>query len=193
MNLAERVTVCMPVMNASKAINASLEALAMQEIPRLKVLIYDNGSVDGTPEMIKKQIENKWWRYIDMELSETTERTGGKTVNIPFMRHKLLGMVKTELVFFLDADVIIPPRSLEQLVKEFDESKGVGMMGLRYEPLHDHVTMGATVMRSDIGRKIEWKWTGERCDCMTCIKQLQDMGLDSLYYRHTQARHLKIM
>jgi glycosyltransferase involved in cell wall biosynthesis len=51
-----QVTVIVPVKNAEKTIDKLLDALLQQDYPpnKLQVIIVDNGSGDGTPEIIKK-------------------------------------------------------------------------------------------------------------------------------------------
>jgi len=190
--LSDRLIVAIPTMNNTLTLNAAIESVAMQEIPQLKVLIYDNGSIDGTPEMIKKQIENKWWRYIDLGIMETTEKSGGRVLNIPYMRYRLALATDKEYIFYLDSDVRLPPNCLEEIVREFEARRYIGMMGIRYEPLHDHVTMGATLMKTEIAKKIKWTIT-EQCECLNCIKELQALGLSSEYHPHLIARHIKYL
>jgi len=191
--LSDKVTVCIPTINSALTLNAVLESIAVQQILHLNVLIYDNGSVDGTPEMIRKQIENKWWKFIEIKLLETTERSGGRVLNIPFMRHRLALEAETEYIFFLDADVMIPPLALETVFNEFENRKYIGMLGIRYEPMHDHVTMGATFMKTEVARKIKWTLTTDACECLNCIKDLQGLGLLSEYHPYLTARHIKFI
>jgi GT2 family glycosyltransferase len=182
-------------MNGALTLNAALETVATQEIPRLKVLVYDNGSADGTAEMLKKQIENKWWKpeLIELKLIETTERSGGRTLNIPFMRHRLSQEAETEYVFFLDQDVQLPVLALKKVIEEFEKKEYVGMIGIRYEPTADHVQMGATLMKTEIAKKIKWQMTADACECLNCIKELQNLGLVSEYHPYLQARHIKFI
>jgi len=191
--MEENVTVGIATWNSSLSLTAVLEALSLQEIPALETIVYDNGSVDGTPQMVEEQIKNRYWSWLQLRAFKTSHVAGDREINIPFMRSLIVKECNTPLIFFLDHDVLIPPHSLQELVHDFleQEKNSVGMLGMCYEPLHGHVTMGATLMRTEVAKKIQWQMDS-LCDCQNTIKQLAGMGLQAKYSEGLTARHLKL-
>ncbi len=181
------ITITIPTHNSAMTIMKCLEAVARQNI-KLKIHIMDNQSTDGTYEMVQAMIKNKWFGEIEIKLTQSVDMK--RTKNIPLMRYKLSQETDTEFIMFLDDDVVIPPHSIEKMIEDFKTD--TGMLGMCYEPYVDHVQMGATIMRTDIAKKINWK-IDEDCECKNCAKDLIDMGLKVEKFTKTNARHLKFL
>jgi glycosyltransferase involved in cell wall biosynthesis len=186
------LTITIPTMNSTKTLSLVLNSLVIQRINiDFKVLIFDNGSTDGTVEMVNAIIKNNYYK-MDIRLIETTERSGGRTFNIPFMRYKICQEVDTEYLFFLDSDVILPPNAVLDLLESFKKRNDLGMLSIRYEPNADHVQMGATLWKTEIAKKIKWI-IDENCECKNAIKSLLELGLKAEYHNTLQARHLRYL
>lgn len=184
------VTVCIPTYNATKTLAFCLDALKNQSL-EMRVVIGDNGSVDGTWEMIQAAIANKHYPT-NIEAKKFVHLDGDMCRNVPFMRYHLSRLVETKYTFFLDSDVIIPPNSIKMMIEDMENSPEIGMMGLRYEPTNNgHVLMGATILRTELAKKINWKWDEKGCDCNHAAEQIESMGFKAAWYNLTQARHLK--
>lgn len=176
-----------------------LTYLLDQDIHDLKVLIADNDSTDGTPEMVDAQLKNHFWTrpnkpYLDIALKRAGSVAGGPENNIPYMRRYLSEFVLTPYIFFLDSDVLLPPGILKPVFLEFLTRKAhVGIYGIRYEAKADHVKMGASFMDTSVARKINWKIDAHACECRSAHIQLGSMNLGSDYTELSQARHLKVL
>jgi glycosyltransferase involved in cell wall biosynthesis len=190
------LTICIPTSNNHITLGAVLSSLSRQ-YERLKVLISDNGSCDGTWEMLQMQIKNKYHAMLDIELFRASDM-GCRQLNITSVRRKLCSMVMTPYLMFLDSDVLLAPRSIPILYNFFLKEKDtVGLMGIRYEPTADHVQVGAAMMESKIAKLIDWDMnpTAGECECKTLIVQLGRMtpALGTKYHPELQARHLKFI
>jgi len=184
-----KLTICIPTYNAGHTIRQVLDRVSQQDI-ELQVLIYDNCSNDGTPEMIEAMIKRQRYKFGIKLIKSEIRMMGAKTVNIPYVRFKLCEEVETDYLFFLDSDVLIEPNCLKILFDEFINDKEVGLLGMRYEPKADHVQMGATLMKSSTAKKIKWRWDKD-CDCKNCIKSLEAMELKARYNNDLMAKHLR--
>lgn len=91
--MAKKVAVCIPAYNAEKTIPAALESVLSQSYGDLSVLVYDDGSVDGTAEAVEK-VSDKRVRLI----------RGGANQGGVAARSALIRSVKTDLCMWLDAD-----------------------------------------------------------------------------------------
>ena len=189
----DEITVCIPNLNASITLPACLEALNFQEIEPIKAIVFDNGSFDGSVELIEARIKNNWFKKVNLSILKQTEREGGKTVNIAFLRYKICQAVTTPYLMFLDADVLLPPHAILPCLKKVKADEKLACLGIRYEPLADHVQMGATVWRTEIARQVKWMWDARGCDCRSALRHLDEAGLKYCYHEGLQARHVKII
>jgi len=188
--LEDELTICIPTLNCANTLASVLDCLRYQGMERPKIIISDNGSKDGTLEMLRAMIKNKWFPF-DIKIQQFLERIGGMILNVPHMRFRLSEALKTPFVFWLDSDVLLTPYALPTLVKEMKKRKNLGMLGIRYEPLANHVKMGAVLMKSEVAKEVKWR-IDKLCECTNCCNQLTLKGLKTEYHKTLQARHLNV-
>lgn len=180
------ITFAIPTFNNGKTLMKCIDGILNQNI-KCCIKIMDNDSKDGSLEMIQTAIKNKWFGEVDIKISEAPDRV--RKLNILLMRYKLAQSVDTEFIMFIDADVILYPNTVSEMLKEFKEN--TGMMGVCYVPYTDHVRIGATIMRSEVAKKINWRMDKENCECKNCANQLKEMGLETIGFKGATAQHLK--
>lgn len=161
-----------------------------------KLLFCDNGSRDGTRALLDYGLENGCFPDGSVSVFAALDLAAGRRKNIPFVRYHLCQKVKSEFIFLLDSDVLLPPFVVSDMVKFLNSAKNYGCLGLRCEPFTDHVQFGCCLMRTVVARKIKWEQSrtteGEfRCECWHARKQLEEIGLTVGFYPDSQARHLK--
>lgn len=100
------VTVVIPAYNAAAFLGVTLEALRGQTTPPERVIVVDDGSVDGTIGVANS---------LGAEVVSQEQRGPGAA------RNRALQMVETEFVAFCDADDWFVPDKLERDVKKLDE------------------------------------------------------------------------
>ncbi|HOK95544.1 MAG TPA: glycosyltransferase family A protein [Anaerohalosphaeraceae bacterium] len=186
------VTVAIPTFNSACTIMSVLQRLLHQDV-KPTILMIDNGSKDGTVEMLQAVIDNKWFGAADIVLQTAPQLLGGREKNIPYMRHKLAQAVETEYLFFLDSDVLLQGHCLLDLKEYMDEDANRKGVAVRYDPLADHVQFGAILMKTQIAKQIKWN-TGEgKCECRWAVESLKEMNPDWYVTLHPdyQAMHLK--
>jgi cellulose synthase/poly-beta-1,6-N-acetylglucosamine synthase-like glycosyltransferase len=198
--LNEQITVCIPTHNAAATLKVALEKLQLQRIPNLKVLIYDNGSRDGTAGMLGEVTATNFYQMkpaLDKYGIDITFLVGTHNDKMsPYQngldtRHKLARLVTTEYIFFLDPDVLLTPNSIPQALEDFKKETDCGFMTIRYEPDAGHVMLGATIFKTEVFRKIK-DWDGQNgCDCNHCAREVEKMGLKAKQHPTLMAYHYK--
>ena len=104
-----RVSLVISVWNRLEDLRENLEAIRAQTVDPLEVIVVDNDSTDGTPEMVQKEFPEA--QLIRMPHSRFGACT---TFNIGF------ASAKGDWIGILDDDVILPPDWIEKMLKEAD-------------------------------------------------------------------------
>jgi len=188
------LTVCIPTLDGSDTIQKAIKGLIPQGLD-LKIIIMDNGSKDGTPEMIRKSIENKFYGNLDIELHEAGEIEGGRPKNIAFIRKRLASKVDTKYMFWLDDDVKVPPYSLKMMLDMMQQNPKLGCMAIQYQPFNgNHVAIGATMMQSSVAKELTWSYLkGDPCECRGAFQEIKAKGLEVMYMRKITALDLNYL
>jgi len=112
-----RISVCLVTWNGAKFVNACLDSLAKQNYKDFEIQILDNGSIDDTRGILKKD-----YPHINVEYQNN---------NLGFSRayNKLMLRARGEYVFVINQDTVIDENCIGELVKTLDENKGAGVVG----------------------------------------------------------------
>jgi len=108
--------VVVPVYNGAHCLPRCLESLRQQTHPRVEILVVDDGSTDGTPDLVKAPVR----------LLSTGGRKGAGAA-----RNLGARTAAGEVLFFTDADVVAPPEWIAKALKVREE-KGVSCGGGGY-------------------------------------------------------------
>lgn len=87
------LTICMNVYNGEKYLDRSIGSVRSQTVHDFKLLVYDDGSTDGTVQKLKSFHDDR------MKIVEGKENRG-----IVYARSKMFSMVDTKYMMVLDAD-----------------------------------------------------------------------------------------
>jgi glycosyltransferase involved in cell wall biosynthesis len=102
------VSVILPVRNGVGTIEAQLDALAAQTYGgRWEVIVADNGSTDGTPDVARRWAS----RLPALTVLDTSQRPGSS-----YARNRGAQAAAGELLAFCDADDVVAPQWLAALV-----------------------------------------------------------------------------
>ena len=114
-----KVTVIMPVYNAAQTVVDALHSIKLQDYPheQMQVVVGDNGSTDGTRQLIAKH-------FPEVEIAITSERGCG------YARNAALALARGQYICCTDADCVTDPKWVSALVQAFESMPSiVGCLG----------------------------------------------------------------
>ena len=108
------VAVIVPCYNEEKTVEATIESLLALDYPsdRLAVIIVNDGSTDGTQEVIERYTTHPQVKIILKE-------NGGKHTAL----NTGIAATTAELIGCLDADSFVEPNALREIVRSFEDPK----------------------------------------------------------------------
>ncbi len=117
------VTVLMATYQGKKYLEQQLDTILAQTVP-VKILISDDGSFDGTREMLKDYAS---WYPKQVVLCHRTEHTGGAAGNFFWLMQEALKDEKTEYILFSDQDDVWENQKVRVMLHRMKElEQGLG-------------------------------------------------------------------
>lgn len=116
---APLASVVIPTRNRREILRENLRAVSTQTVP-IEIIVLDDGSTDGTPEMIRAEFPQV--RYVRFD-----ELRGPA-----FTRNRGCEMATAPIIFPIDDDAVMAsPHTVDQTLAEFDHPR-VGAIGMPY-------------------------------------------------------------
>ena len=117
---APLVSVCLPTFNSARFVGAALESALAQTYEPLEILIVDNGSTDGTLELVRG--------YDDPRLRvSVNERNIGLVAN----HNQCIRIARGPLIKFLHSDDLLEPDCVARMAEVAQRSERVGLVFAR--------------------------------------------------------------
>ena len=114
-----RVSVIIPVYNAISSLGKCLDALEKSQLADFELIVVDDHSTDGSEKIALERCAN----FVRLE-----QNCGAATA-----RNCAARMARSELLFFLDSDVLIEPDTLEQIMHVFAREPDVAATFCSYQ------------------------------------------------------------
>lgn len=137
------ITILTPTYNRCNLLPQIYQSLCQQTSPDFEWVIVDDGSQDGTGDVVDGMLESA-----NFPLHYFYKENGGKHTALNFGVRKAKG----ELVLILDSDDQLPPNAVENIEKAYAEVRGdeafAGVCG--YMAHRDGQVIGSPVIDSDI-------------------------------------------
>jgi glycosyltransferase involved in cell wall biosynthesis len=113
-------SVVIPTYNRKDCLRQAIASAFTQTVP-IEVIVLDDGSTDGTPDMVRSEFPQV-----------TFEQHPGP--NGPaFLRNRGSALARAQVLFPIDDDsVLASPHTIEQTLREFDEHPRVGAVGIPF-------------------------------------------------------------
>ena len=139
--MSPRVSVLIPTWNRANLIGAAIESALHQTYQDFEVIVVDDGSEDGTADVVK--------RYDRVRYVPQAHR------GIPVTRNRALEEASGELLCWLDSDDMWAPEKLEKQVAYLDMHPECQIVFCRYRNFSDSPDGGAQFQRNDLNRADE--------------------------------------
>ena len=110
------VSIITPAYNASKYIKETIESVLNQTYDNWELIIINDGSTDDTEKIVNS--------FKDRRIKLISQ----KNMGVSAARNRGLSEAKGEFITFLDADDILPPKSLEVRVKYLKENSNIDLV-----------------------------------------------------------------
>ena len=110
MNSKPAISVLIPVFNREKFIRPCLDSIVKQSYPNIEIIVYDDGSTDGTGEIVKSYPNTKYIR---------SEENKG----VSHARNQLLQHCKTQYAAWQDSDDVSSIYRIEALFDALVENQ----------------------------------------------------------------------
>lgn len=186
------VSVVMPVYNAMEYVDSAIKSIIDQTYENYELIIIDDGSTDGSKEIIKSFGDNR------IVFIENT-----KNIKLVETLNKGLDMAKGEFIARMDADDIALPQRFEKQVDYLLKNPQVGVLGTAYESFdaikkkvfyeinHDdikwrqlyecHIAHPTVMMRREVIEKYRFRYSeeflhAEDYDLWTRISQVSEIN-----------------
>lgn len=120
MNPVRTITVVIPVYNRATLVGRLLHALDAQTCRDFSVILVDNGSTDGTPDVLAR-----WSRQTDLETTIAAASQRGASA----ARAAGLRLCKSEWVMFFDSDDTMSPGHMARAVEAIRSHTDADVIG----------------------------------------------------------------
>ncbi len=98
-----KVSICIPTYNRKEYLGETIDSILAQTYKNYEIVIVDDGSTDGTEEMIKQ---------LDFPVTYYWQENGGDAA----ARNKLIELAKGEYISFIDSDDLLMPDAIERML-----------------------------------------------------------------------------
>lgn len=98
-----KVSICIPTYNRKEYLKETINSILDQTYKNYEIVIVDDGSTDGTEEMIKN---------LDFPITYCWQENGGDAA----ARNKLIELATGKYISFLDSDDLLIPDAIERMV-----------------------------------------------------------------------------
>ena len=116
-----KISVVIPMYNASKTIRLCLEALSLQEILPQEVIVVDNNSTDNCREIVEECKEH--FKHLNIILCEESKQGYGAP------RNKGARVAVGEIIAFTDTDCLADKFWVKNILSAFSQDKDLGIVG----------------------------------------------------------------
>lgn len=113
------VSVVVPAFNAEPFLDAALEAILVQDYPRLEVIVVDDGSTDGTADLVRRR---------DSVILVQQANAGPSAARNAGMERS-----RGDFVTFCDADDLFRPHKVSAQVGYLQENSDIGCVLVQHE------------------------------------------------------------
>lgn len=123
-----RFLIIIPAHNEEDHLSFTLDSLQQQSCKDFKVVVVNDGSTDGTAEVIRKYTDHDP-RFETVNLQKSAHQPGSKVVNAFKNGLKTQNIDDFNVICKFDADIILPENYLKAIEKAFQDNPEYGLVG----------------------------------------------------------------
>lgn len=127
-NKSVRFLIIIPAHNEEENLPFTLDSLQQQCFKDFKTIVVNDGSTDGTAEVIRKYMDTDS-RFETVDLEKSAHQPGSKVVHAFKSGLKTRNTDEFDIICKFDADIIFPENYLETLVQAFTHNPEYGLVG----------------------------------------------------------------
>lgn len=120
--------IIIPAHNEENNLPFTLDSLLHQSCKDFKIVVVNDGSTDGTQEVIRKYAD-KDSRFTSVSLQKSLHQPGSKVVNAFKNGLQDQNMDEFDIICKFDADIILPEDYLETVKDSFQKNPQYGLVG----------------------------------------------------------------
>lgn len=121
-----KVSVVIPTRDRAEYIEESIESVLRQTFSDYEIIVVDDGSTDGTRQLLARYIENKTIRY---------ERQDALGVSVA--RNRGARLARGAFIAFLDSDDLFLPSKLEKQMALFSQDADLGFVHCNFSKFNE--------------------------------------------------------
>lgn len=123
--MAPKVSICIPTYNRKNYLRKTIESIFAQTYKDYEVVLVDDGSTDGTAEMIKNT---------GLPVRYYWQENSGEAV----ARNKMIKLAQGEFITFVDSDDLLMPDAVERMMKVMEAEGGEVIVYGPYQRIDQH-------------------------------------------------------
>ena len=155
------VSIIIPTYNRLDILIKTIESILSQKNSNYEIIVVDDGSTDGTPDVIRRKFDN-------ISVACTKKRAGPSHA-----RNIGISISKGEYIWFLDSDVILPDENMvDKMIHVFNSKPKTGSLG-------GEIVVHEKLMDRAYGRRVTWNAYNKR------VEVYKDNGLKECDYLAT--------
>lgn len=124
-----RYIVISPVRNEAKHVSRTIESMLRQTTPPVKWIVVDDGSKDGTRELVEAAAKRASWIQLVVRKDRGFRKAGAGVVEAFYEGFEQVGSLPWDIVVKMDGDLEFEPTYFETLLKTFENEPTLGIGG----------------------------------------------------------------
>jgi FkbM family methyltransferase len=135
-----KISIVVPCYNCAAFLAATVESVLAQDLDDWELTLVDDGSTDGTPEIIRRYCSK------DCRIKGVWQANGGRARACNFGVTHISS--ESKYIFFLDSDDLLVPKALQVLSSYLDTHPDVGLLTCQMQEIDTKATHGSSARRS---------------------------------------------
>ena len=123
-----KYTIVIPAHNEEDFIKVTLDSLIKQTVLPYQVIVVNDNSTDNTQKIIEEYIQKYEWITLLNRVSKGEHQPGSKVIQAFLAGYEVIKN-DYDIIVKLDADLDIPSHYFETILKHFNQSQKIGMVG----------------------------------------------------------------